>query len=247
MLQHNMENLELKLAEQTVALQKANRQLRMSEERFRSLMEQSPLAIEILTPEGQILQVNTSWMRLWGLNEKETALVLSKYNMLNDNQVIEQGLLPLVEKAFSGDAVALPAFEYDGNRAADEMDLKHLRPNSHWIECHLYAVKNRDEGITHVVNIHMDITAKKRSEIQLEQNFENMIGQSESLKYVLHRVEQVAPTDSPVLVMGETGTGKERMARALHRLSRHGKGAAETLLDYNNKSDAFRLGFPILR
>jgi chemotaxis protein methyltransferase CheR len=64
-----------------------------------------------------------------------------------------------------------------------------------------------------------------QAEIKLEHNFENIIGQSEALKYVLHRVEQVAPLDSPVLIMGETGTGKELMARALHRLSPHGKRA----------------------
>jgi PAS domain S-box-containing protein len=64
-----------------------------------------------------------------------------------------------------------------------------------------------------------------QAEIKLEHNFENIIGQSEALKYVLHRVEQVASLDSPVLIMGETGTGKELMARALHRLSPHGKRA----------------------
>ncbi|MBW2580817.1 MAG: PAS domain S-box protein, partial [Deltaproteobacteria bacterium] len=68
-------------------------------------------------------------------------------------------------------------------------------------------------------------SAYLQDEIKLQHNFENIIGQSEALKYVLHRVEQVAPTNSPVLIMGETGTGKELMARALHRLSPHGKRA----------------------
>jgi PAS domain S-box-containing protein len=66
-------------------------------------------------------------------------------------------------------------------------------------------------------------SAYLQDEIKLEHNFENIIGQSESLKYVLHRVEQVAPMDSPVLLMGETGTGKELMARALHKLSPYGQ------------------------
>ncbi|GAG15415.1 unnamed protein product, partial [marine sediment metagenome] len=51
-------------------------------------------------------------------------------------------------------------------------------------------------------------SAYLQDEIKLEHNFENIIGQSEALKYVLHRAEQVAPLDSPVLIMGETGTGK---------------------------------------
>lgn len=64
-----------------------------------------------------------------------------------------------------------------------------------------------------------------QQEIKLEHNFKNIIGQSEALTYVLNRVEQVAPTDSPVLIMGETGTGKELMARALHEISPRGKRA----------------------
>jgi chemotaxis protein methyltransferase CheR len=68
-------------------------------------------------------------------------------------------------------------------------------------------------------------SAYLQDEIKLEHNFENIVGKSESLKYVLNRVEKVAPTDSPVLIMGETGTGKELVARALHELSPHGKRA----------------------
>src|ERR1700731_1641971 len=46
--------------------------------------------------------------------------------------------------------------------------------------------------------------------------FEQIIGNSPALEAVLHKVEQVAPTDSTVLIQGETGTGKELIARAIH-------------------------------
>ncbi|MFW2367768.1 MAG: sigma-54 interaction domain-containing protein, partial [Desulforhopalus sp.] len=62
-------------------------------------------------------------------------------------------------------------------------------------------------------------SAYLQDEIKLEHNFENIIGQSEPLKYVLNRVQMVAPQDSAVIILGETGTGKELIARAIHQLS----------------------------
>ncbi|MGD9364378.1 MAG: sigma 54-interacting transcriptional regulator [Desulfobacteraceae bacterium] len=59
-----------------------------------------------------------------------------------------------------------------------------------------------------------------RDELTLEHNFEEIIGQSDVLKAVLVKVQQVAPTDSAVLISGETGTGKELIARAIHHASR---------------------------
>lgn len=56
-------------------------------------------------------------------------------------------------------------------------------------------------------------------EIQSEYNFEEIVGESHSLKNVLEQVRTVAPTDSTVLILGETGTGKELIARAIHNLS----------------------------
>ncbi|MBX3120556.1 MAG: sigma 54-interacting transcriptional regulator [Fimbriimonadaceae bacterium] len=56
-------------------------------------------------------------------------------------------------------------------------------------------------------------------EIQTDYNFEEIIGESRALKQVLKQVETVAPTDSTVLILGETGSGKELVARALHYLS----------------------------
>jgi PAS domain S-box-containing protein len=57
------------------------------------------------------------------------------------------------------------------------------------------------------------------SEIQTELGFEEVIGQSSALKEILKKARVVAPTDSTVLLLGETGTGKELVARAVHSLS----------------------------
>jgi len=58
-----------------------------------------------------------------------------------------------------------------------------------------------------------------QEEIKLEYNHENIIGQSDGIRYVLYKVEQIAGSDTIVLVLGETGTGKELVARAIHSLS----------------------------
>lgn len=57
-------------------------------------------------------------------------------------------------------------------------------------------------------------------ELRTNSSFEEIIGNSKVLKRVLKQIETVAPTDSTVLILGETGTGKERLARAVHDLSR---------------------------
>ncbi len=56
-------------------------------------------------------------------------------------------------------------------------------------------------------------------EINIEHRFEDIVGQSAGLRQVLQQIETVAPTDATVLIQGETGTGKELLARAIHRLS----------------------------
>jgi PAS domain S-box-containing protein len=58
-----------------------------------------------------------------------------------------------------------------------------------------------------------------QEEIKLTHDFEHIIGNSNELKYVLHKVEQVAPSNTTVLILGETGTGKELIARAIHSSS----------------------------
>jgi formate hydrogenlyase transcriptional activator len=60
-------------------------------------------------------------------------------------------------------------------------------------------------------------------EINLEHRFEDIVGESTGLRSVLRQIETVAPTDATVLIQGETGTGKELLARAIHRLSPRGE------------------------
>ncbi len=56
-------------------------------------------------------------------------------------------------------------------------------------------------------------------ELNMEHRFEDIIGESTGLRHVLKEIATVAPTDATVLIQGETGTGKELLARAIHRLS----------------------------
>jgi PAS domain S-box-containing protein len=58
-----------------------------------------------------------------------------------------------------------------------------------------------------------------REEIRLSEKHKEIVGQSDAINYVLSRIEQVAPTNTLVLIQGETGTGKELIARAIHKLS----------------------------
>lgn len=62
-----------------------------------------------------------------------------------------------------------------------------------------------------------------REEIRVYGRFDEIVGQSVKLRKVFQRIEQVAPTDSTVLITGETGTGKELVARAIHNLSRRSR------------------------
>jgi formate hydrogenlyase transcriptional activator len=64
-----------------------------------------------------------------------------------------------------------------------------------------------------------------REEIDRSSLFEEIVGASKAMRLVLKHIEKVAPSDSTVLIVGETGTGKELIARALHRRS---KRAAKT-------------------
>jgi transcriptional regulator with GAF, ATPase, and Fis domain len=83
------------------------------------------------------------------------------------------------------------------------------------------AIKNA-QLFTEVAQLKNRLEAENlylREEIKSQHNFEEIIGESRSIMAVLRQIEQVAPTDSTVFIRGDTGTGKELIARAIHNLS----------------------------
>jgi len=79
-----------------------------------------------------------------------------------------------------------------------------------------------DHGYRRILSLSDKLKEEKRyleEELRTEYNFEEIVGESRGLRTVLKQVETVAPTDATVLILGETGTGKELIARSLHQLS----------------------------
>jgi PAS domain S-box-containing protein len=81
------------------------------------------------------------------------------------------------------------------------------------------ALQNAVEEVSKLKNQLEEENIYLREEIKLAGDYDEIVGRSDATKYVLFKIEQVAPTDSTVLITGETGTGKELVARAIHSSS----------------------------
>jgi PAS domain S-box-containing protein len=81
------------------------------------------------------------------------------------------------------------------------------------------ALKKALEEVSQLKNKLEEENIYLREEINVAHNYDEIVGRSDATKYVLFKIEQVAPTDSTVLITGETGTGKELVARAIHSSS----------------------------
>jgi signal transduction histidine kinase len=153
-------------------LRQAEKNIWESEERFRNLMEFSPLAVAIFTPDGKLSRVNTAWKKLWGLSEEESTQVMSNYNFRYDKQIESLGLAPLVERAFKGEHIILPPHDYEGDRTAADIGLKDIEAQSRIIQTHIYSVKDAKGEIDYVVTINMDLTELKKSEQEAQEQRE---------------------------------------------------------------------------
>jgi len=147
---------------------KAEDALKESEEQFRHLVEQSPMSIQTMSPDGRITKVNRAFMDLWGVTEDSLRRVLGKYNILEDEQARELGVMPHIKKAFSGEAIILPVIEYDGSSTMGLVGLPDVNAKRVWIQARLYPVKNSRGEVVSVVQIEEDVTERKKAEQKVQ-------------------------------------------------------------------------------
>jgi PAS domain S-box-containing protein len=121
-----------------------------SEERFRTIVEQSPISIQVMTPDGWTIQVNRAWEKLWGV----TAADVKNYNLLQDEQVISLGMMPYVERGFAGETVLMPPVAYHTPES-----LKTGRRR--WFQARIYPVRGERDEIRNVIIMYEDITEQQ--------------------------------------------------------------------------------------
>lgn len=140
---------------------RAQEALQISEARFRTMIEQSPLSIQILSPYGRTLQVNRAWEEMWGTNLEG----LGDYNLLEDRQLVDQGVMPQILRGFAGEPALIPPIAYDREQSVP--GLSQLDEPTLWVRAYIYPVKDEAGKVREVVLMHEDVTDRKRSEEEL--------------------------------------------------------------------------------
>src|SRR5215218_10596770 len=153
---------------------RAEEELKVSETRFRLMIEQSPLSIQIFSPDGRTLRVNRAWERLWGVTLDQ----IPGYNVLQDPQLVEKGIMPYVKQGFDGQAVAIPPVKYEPEETIPDVSDVPYR----WVRAFIYPVKDAVGNVQEVVLVHEDITERmdaeeerRRAEEKYREIFENAV------------------------------------------------------------------------
>jgi formate hydrogenlyase transcriptional activator len=209
--------------------------LKASESKLRAIINHHFQLTGLLAPDGRLLMANETALNLIGVKE---SAVLGRYfwetPWWKHSKPLQSKLRKAIKRAAKGEFVRFEAMHPDlhGNlrlfdtsfcplededgqvsfiipEARDITDLKQAEAALQQALSELKRLKNRLEE----ENVYL------QEEIKLEHNFGTIIGRSKVLRDVLGQVEKVATTDATVLILGETGTGKELIARAIHEHS----------------------------
>jgi len=208
---------------------RAEEAIRQSEAELQQLLDAAPQHLAVLGPDRSRTYLNKAVLEYLGMTHEEGITCdLSKLFHPDDleqlNRKVQSGFLT-------------------GAQIESEARMPRHDGVYRWFLLR-YKPLHDDRGrITRWVVTATDIEERKQAEERLQHEnvalreevdkasmFEEIVGSSSALRVVLSRVAKVAPTDSTVLITGETGTGKELIARAIHKRSRR---SARTFVSVN--------------
>jgi PAS domain S-box-containing protein len=223
--------------------------LKSSETRYRRLFETAPDGILILDAEtGQISEVNPFLVEMLGYSHEEfLGKKLWEIGAFKNIEASKAIFSKLQEKGYIR-YEDLPLETKDGRSMAVEFVSNVYLVNHHKvIQCNIRDITERKRlgealqkahneleqrveertvelwtALSEIKTMKDQLEAENiyfRQENKMKHRFEHILGQSDGLKYVLYRAEQVAPANTTVLILGETGTGKELIAAAIHNMS----------------------------
>ncbi len=194
---------------------KAEEQRRRSEMELRQMLDLTPQYLGVFGPDGSPLYANRTSLDYLGMSLDEW---LQREGI--GHEVHPDDVERLSRASASGSAYEL------------ELRVRKGDGSFRWFLSRFNPVHDEKGQITRWYVASTDIEDRKRAEERLQQEnvalreeidkasmFEEIVGTSPALKSVLSRISKVAPSDSTVLITGETGTGKELVARAIHRRS----------------------------
>jgi PAS domain S-box-containing protein len=202
-------------------LRQATEALRTGEQQFRDLFDEAPIAYVHEGLDSRFIRVNRTAMRILGIKPEAVAGTYGK------------SLVPDTPEAQRCLREALGSIGQGTDTSGVVLELRR-KDNGKPVWVQWWSRPNPSGGYTRTMFI--DITDRVlmeqekarleaesnylQEEIRSEHNFDEIVGNSRVLLKVLGQLEQVASTDSTVLLLGETGTGKELVARAIHDRSR---------------------------
>jgi len=206
-------------------LKRAEAKLRKDEEELRRMTDAIPQAIIVLNPDGKAIYANRVALEYSGLSLHDVQAEDFPYRVFHPDDV--QRLREERYKALSDTA------PFENEQRALGKDGKYR-----WFLIRYNPLLDESGKVIRWYATGTDIDNRKRTEDRLRNEtvslreqidrdsmFEDIVGRSEALRKVLRQVDKVAHSDSTVLILGETGTGKELIARAIHKRSNRGERA----------------------
>jgi PAS domain S-box-containing protein len=192
--------------------------LRKSEEELRQVLDLAPQIIGVLGPGRERLYANRVALTYYGVS-------LDEWRHRSFGPEVHPDDFDMVKEHVDRSVSDPAAFEL-------EMRLRNGDGTFRWFLVRYNPLRDDQGQLVRWYIACTDIEDRKRAEERLQREnaalreeidetsmFEEIVGTSPALQTVLSRISKVAPTDSTVLITGETGTGKELVARAIHRRS----------------------------